>query len=92
MKIKKEAQLMDNAKNEFIKWLNKNQIESVSIYTSYNSKDYDYYVNVIGCIDSEFYNACFMIYEGQESIVYKDKSHKYTGLSILEFLDLSFWD
>jgi len=88
MEIKKGVKPMEKAKKRFVKRLKKKKIESVSIYTDYKGKDYDYYVNVSGSSNSDYYNACFTIHEGQESIAYRDKSHHYNDLSIFEFLQL----
>ena len=88
MEIKKGVKPMKKAKKRFVKRLKKKKIESVNIYTDYKHKDYDYYVNVSGSSDRDYYNACFTIHEGQESIAYRDKSHHYNDLSIFEFLQL----
>ena len=88
MEIKKGVKPMKKAKKRFVKRLKKKKIESVSIYTDYEGKDYDYYVNVSGSSNSDYYNACFTIHEGQESIAYRDKSHHYNDLSIFEFLQI----
>ena len=88
MKIKKGVKQMNKAKKRFVKWLSEKKIESVNIYTDYKGKDYDYYVNVSGSSDSDHYNACFTIHEGQESITYRDNIHRYNELSIFEFLQI----
>jgi len=86
MVIKKIAQPINKAKNQFVKWL-KDHKSSVDTFTS-DDPEWDYYVNVYGFINGYMIDVYFQIYHGEVNISYRDEENRYNNMSIQEFLTL----
>lgn len=88
MGIKKVARPMNKAKNDFVKWLKKNNAEDIDVFEGEGSSEWDYYRSVSAFIKDKLYIVCFMVWSGEESIDYTDSSISYYKLNIQEFKDL----
>ena len=86
MGIKKIARPINNAKNQFVKWL-KYHKSSVDTFVS-DDPEWDYYVNVYGFINGHMIDVYFTMWHGEVKIDYRDNENRYENMSIQEFLEL----
>ena len=89
MGVKKISIPMNEAKNAFVKWLKENKANNLSgLSDNPSCKDWDYYRVISGFIIDDFYTVTFMVWQGKESIDYRDEEHTYRKMSIDEFMQL----
>lgn len=88
--IKKIVRPMNKAKNDFIKWLEKNNATSIDDFEGEKTKGdgWDYYRSISAFVGESLYVVCFTVWRGEESIDYRDGEYKHPNLSIEEFNDL----
>ena len=86
MGIKKIARPMNKAKNEFLKWLKKNNADNIDIYAPEDS-EWNYYVMVSGFISSHLYTSTFMVLKEKQSVD-SDMREAYIEIYLL----MSFWN
>ena len=78
---------MNKAKNEFLKWLKKNNADNIDIYAPEDS-EWNYYVMVSGFISSHLYTSTFMVLKEKQSVDYRYEGSIHRDLSVDEFLEL----
>lgn len=89
MGIKKVARPMNKAKNAFVKWLKDNNADYIDGLNDQPSDDeWDYYMAISGFVDDRLYSVSFMVWEGRESIDYRDEENRYSKISIVDFMQL----
>ena len=77
---------MNKAKNEFLKWLKKNNADNIDIYAPEDS-EWNYYVMVSGFISSHLYTSTFMVLKEKQSVD-SDMREAYIEIYLL----MSFWN
>jgi hypothetical protein len=89
MGVKKIARPMNKAKNTFVKWLKENKATDFDGLKDQPTDDeWDYYMMISAFVGNNLYTACFMVWQGKESIDYSDEENSYNKMSIDEFLQL----
>lgn len=89
MAIKKIAQPINKAKNNFVKWLKDNNAESIDVFDGKRDDDWDYYRTVSAFVGETFYSVNFMIWNGDLKIdCFIDGENRYKDLSIEDFNEL----
>jgi len=89
MGIKKIARPMNKAKNAFVSWLNENNADNVDgLKDKPSDEEWDYYMMISGFVNDNLYTVTFMVWNGEESIDYRDEENRYTKMSIDEFMQL----
>lgn len=89
MGVKKIARPINQAKNDFVKWLEKNNANYIGVWrSSAHPEKWDYYLKVDGFVEDTFYSVTFSIWKGAESINYiRDKDNR-DNLTVDQFLQL----
>lgn len=82
--IKKIVRPINKVKNLFVEYLKRNKVECLDLYYG-NDIEWDYYCQVSGFVDDDFYLCYFTMFSGQVEISYSDGENSYDKLSIEEF-------
>ncbi len=92
MGVKKIARPLNQAKNEFLKWLKKNKATDIDVFEGRDGtdegKEWDYYIDVTAFVSETLYAVSFMMWSGTVKIDYSDEDNRYSGLTISQFLEL----
>ncbi len=91
MGIKKIARPINKVKNEFIKWLKNNDVDTLDVYYGDDDDDpneWDYYCCVSGFVNDVLYTVYFTIWQGTQKIEYFDEENRYDDLTIQAFSDM----
>ena len=80
---------MNKAKNAFVKWLKDNNADNIDgLKDQPSDNEWDYYMAISGFINDSLYSVTFMVWQGKESIDYRDEENRYNKMSIDEFMQL----
>ncbi len=92
MGVKKIARPLNQAKNDFLKWLKKNKASDIDVFKGEDEDElvdeWDYYVDVTAFVGNNLYAVTFMMWQGKVKIDYSDEENRYRALTILQFLEL----
>ncbi|MCY7291365.1 MAG: hypothetical protein LH615_04200 [Ferruginibacter sp.] len=83
----KKCRPINNAKNEFLKWLKKNKAECLSVFNG-KDKDWDYYTCVSAFVKDNLYTVYFMMWQDTVKINYFDDENTHTNMDVDEFTSL----
>jgi len=89
MGVKKIARPINQAKNDFVKWLKKHNATDLDVYEGKTDPDeWDYYRTVDAFIGETLYSVSFKMWQREISIDYCDEENRYNRMSIEEFRQL----
>lgn len=89
MGVKKIARPINQAKNDFLKWLKDNKATDIEIFEGKKvPNEWNYYRTVTAFIGNDYYSVYFKMFLDEARIDYDDDENSYSNMTIEEFKQL----